>query len=107
MLMLSFCVNQRLPSGPAAIDSGSAPGNENSVMTPAGVIRPMRCASYSVNQRLPSDPVAMLVGEDGNVSIVNSSIAPAGVIRPILLWTGPDNGPRSTNQRLPSGPFVI
>ena len=54
-------VNQRLPSGPAAIPSGapSAVGTENSVSCPVGVIRPIWSAVLSVNQRLPSGPAAI------------------------------------------------
>jgi len=58
-------VNQRAPSGPAAIPKGSplAVGIANSVMTPAVVIFPIfeeeRPERRSVNQRLPSGPAAI------------------------------------------------
>ena len=61
----SYSVNQRLPSGPAAIPAGPLFGvmpAENSVTTPAGVIRPIRFPLYSVNQRLPSGPAAIPAG---------------------------------------------
>ncbi len=56
-----YSVNQRLPSGPAAMYQGLlfAVGMANSVMTPAVVIRPIRLAPCSVNQRLPSGPAAI------------------------------------------------
>ncbi len=61
----SNSVNQRLPSGPAAIPVGRAAGGDaggNSVTTPAGVIRPIRLPENSVNQRLPSGPAAIPCG---------------------------------------------
>ena len=58
-------VNQRLPSGPAAMPSGALLAVvpvENSVTAPAGVIRPIWLPTSSVNQRLPSGPAAMPYG---------------------------------------------
>jgi hypothetical protein len=52
-------VNQRLPSGPVVISKGVAPTMATSVMTPAGVIRPITPKFASVNQRLPSGPVVI------------------------------------------------
>ncbi len=96
-------VNQRLPSGPAAMPSGWLPavGTENSVTAPAVVIRPIRSPSYSVNQRFPSGPAAIPPGLTSGVGRGNSVTTPAVVIRPIRL---PKD---SVNQRLPSGPAVI
>ena len=80
-------MNQRLPSGPAAMPPGalSAVGIGNSVTTPAVVIRPILLPSASVNQRLPSGPAAMPDGRLLAVGIGNSVMTPAVVIRPILL----------------------
>ena len=100
-------VNQRLPSGPAAIPKGSplAVGIANSVMTPAVVIRPIleeeRPERRSVNQRLPSGPTAIASIWALAVGTANSVMTPAVVIRPILLPL------YSVNQRAPSGPAVI
>src|SRR5438093_7741673 len=53
ILLPSPSVNHRVQSGPAAIPNGTLPlvGAGNSVITPAGVIRPILFAS-SVNHRL-------------------------------------------------------
>ena len=61
----SDSVNQRLPSGPAVIPSGSelAVGMGNSVMAwVVGLIIPILLASSSVNQRLPSGPAVIPLG---------------------------------------------
>src|SRR5262245_30358813 len=104
-LLLGRCVNQRLPSGPAVMRVSAVPGvmpAENSVTTPAVVIRPIRLLPVSVNQRLPSGPRVIPTGLLlGVMPAENSVITPAGVIRPIQLL------PFSVNQRLPSGPAVI
>ena len=57
-------VNQRLPSGPAAIPNRPLPAvrTGNSVTTPAVVIRPILLPPPSVNQRLPSGPAAIAGG---------------------------------------------
>ncbi len=56
---------------------------ENSVTTPAGVIRPILPAS-SVNQRLPSGPAAIPCGKlPGVIPAEYSVTVPVGVIRPI------------------------
>src|SRR5262249_55604905 len=68
-------VNQRLPSGPAVISAGALAvvrPAENSVMTPAVVIRPM--AWRSVNQRLPSGPRVIPMGWPLVVGMPNSRI---------------------------------
>src|SRR5579863_6776469 len=57
-------VNQRLPSDPAVILERKvfAEGNENSVILPDAVMRPMDDPPFciiSVNQRLPSGPAVI------------------------------------------------
>ena len=61
ILFLPCSVNQRLPSGPEAMNSGVelAVGTGNSVTAPAVVMRPILLAFCSVNQRAPSGPEAM------------------------------------------------
>jgi len=58
ILLPSASVNQRLPSGPAAMLLGllDEVGSESSVMTPDSVLRPILLPSASVNQMLPSGP---------------------------------------------------
>src|SRR5919109_481977 len=90
-------MNQRLASGPATMPNETFESG-NSVIWPAGVIRPTRAPPSSVNQRLPSGPATMLVGKLLAVGSGNSVTVPAGVIRPIRLVK------LATNQRLPSGP---
>src|SRR4029077_8105360 len=87
ILLPKYSVNQRLPSGPAAISPGKLPdvGIANSVMAPAGVIRPIRLPSRSVNQRLPSGPAVIPPGALRDLGIGNSVMVPLGVIRPIRL----------------------
>ena len=71
-------VNQRLPSGPAVIPSGSAlaVGTANSVMAwVVGLIIPIWLALYSVNQRLPSGPAVIPSGSDLAVGMANSVMA--------------------------------
>src|SRR5579871_6106538 len=63
ILLSLFSVNQRLPSGPAAISSGwLLGGSANSVTAPLGVMRPISLTPTSVNQRLPSGPAVMAPG---------------------------------------------
>src|SRR5215468_2063503 len=104
-ILPAFSPNQRLPSGPAVIRTGWPLGvmpAENSVTTPAGVIRPIRLPLVSVNQRLPSGPAVISAGWLlGVMPAENWVTTPAGVIRPIRLPSA------SVNQRLPSGPRVI
>src|SRR5215471_5456708 len=73
-------VNQRLPSGPVVISSGVLPTlATTSVMTPAGVIRPITLKLASVNQRLPSGPVVIPVTlPPGERPAENSVTTPAG-----------------------------
>ncbi len=80
-------LNQRFPSGPFVIPEGSLPalGSGYSVMTPAGVMRPIRFPKYSVNQRLPSGPFVIPMGPLSAVGIGYSVMTPAGVMRPILF----------------------
>src|SRR5260221_2846211 len=54
-------VNQRLPSGPAAMSFGwlLAVGTGNSVMVPLGLMRPIWLPPCSVNQRLLSGPAVI------------------------------------------------
>ena len=69
-------VNQRLPSGPAAMPKGFAPAvipALNSVTAPAGVIRPIGPAP-SVNQRLPSGPAVMEKGKAPGVMPIANSV---------------------------------
>ena len=100
--------NDVLTGGAVAHDPGifdtllGAMPTENSVITPAGVIRPIRSGNCSVNQRLPSGPAVISAGwPPGVMPAENSVITPAGVIRPIRPARD------SVNQRLPSGPRVI
>src|ERR1700731_3351421 len=67
-------VNQRAPSGPAAIPPDTlAVGGENSVMTPAVVIRPILLLMFSsANQRAPSGPAVIPMGSLLAVGIANS-----------------------------------
>src|SRR5258706_2038892 len=88
----------------AAMPPGIAPalGRAYSVMTPAGVTRPILLLRYSVNQTFPSDawvrPDGMLPG----VGIGNSDNTPVRVlIRAILL---PED---SVIHMFPSAPSVI
>src|SRR5579884_2790004 len=96
-------VNQRLPSGPAAIPSGKlwSVGIANSVTVPEGVMRPILLPLDSVNQRLPSGPLVIPTGSPLAVGIGNAVMLPEGLMRPILLAL------TSVNQRLPSGPATI
>jgi hypothetical protein len=98
-------VNHMFPSGPAAIPHGlriERSPVENSVMSPAVVIRPIFPASDSVNQSTPSGPFAIPVGPAPSLSpSVNSVMLPSGVTRPIRLVA------LSTYQRLLSGPTAM
>src|SRR5262249_39256362 len=80
-------------------------GTVNSVMSPAGVIRPIRPAS-SVNQTLPSGPAVMPAGRLAAVRSVNSWIVtlnpPVPMAARPILFPGP---PR--NQIAPSGPAAM
>src|SRR5439155_905810 len=78
-----------------------AVGTRNSVMAPAGVIRPILLPESSVNQRLPSGPAVMLSGALPVVGTANSVTVPVRVIRPILFPLS------SVNQTFPSWPAVM
>jgi hypothetical protein len=115
---LPVAVNQRLPSGPAVIPPRLplkvAVGRGNSVMTPAGVIRPMMATKLlfptpleAVNHRLPSGPAVMPEGAELPVGRVNSVRVPAGVIRPMAPTELFPLVPEPVNHRLPSGPTVM
>ena len=96
--------NHRLPSGPTVMPKGNAPAVMpalNSVMTPLGVMRPIRLPVSSANHRLPSGPAVMPCAFAPAVSPLNSVTTPSGVMRPIRLPVS------SVNQRLPSGPAVM
>src|SRR5688572_8299257 len=96
-------VNQRFPSGPAVMSVGAPPdGPEpNSVIVPAGVIRPIPGFAGCVNQRLPSGPAAIAVGSLPCVSpaVYSVTVPVAGSRRPIASVA-----PGSVNQIAPSGP---
>ena len=94
---------QILPSGPAANARGpeSAAGIVNSVITPAGVMRPILPPANSPNQILPSLPSAIARGWLFGVGISHSVILPFGVIRAMRL------PPCSENHRLPSLPSAM
>ena len=58
-------VNQRAPSGPATIDTGSDNNEEvKTVSLPLGVIRSIEFSASSVNQTLPSGPDNSRFGPD-------------------------------------------
>src|SRR2546428_256625 len=86
-ILLEHSVNHTLPSGPAAMKAGRlfAVGTGNSVISPAGVIRPIWFALISVNHRFPSEPEAMSSGSLFAVGTGNSIRLPEVLIRPILF----------------------
>src|SRR5436309_7074233 len=106
--MTPWSLNQTLPSEPIAIPLGWAPALKdvevNSVITPAGVMRPIAgTAPLSANQTFPSGPTARRPREIVGLSpAVNMVIVPAVVARPIPGCVVP-----TTNQRFPSGPTAI
>ena len=72
-------MNQRLPSGPTTIESGSecAVGVAYSVMTSVvGLIMPILPAPSSVNQRLPSGPTVIPYGSESVEGVGISLIVP-------------------------------
>ncbi len=77
---------------------------ENSVIAPLGVIRPIAgVVPSSVNHRAPSGPPVMLRGLlSGFSPAVNSVMVPLCVIRPIALVA-----PSTVNHRLPSAPGAM
>ena len=75
ILLPPYSVNQRLPSGPAVIPSGSAAavGSGNSVVAwVVGLIVPILSALDSVNQRLPSGPAVIPTGAAAAVGVGKS-----------------------------------
>src|SRR5436309_3424881 len=85
ILLRVASVNQRLPSGPAAIPSGSLPdvGMAYSLTAPPTVTRPMLLPLHSVNHRLPSRPPTIPPGQlsgAGRGYSVILSVARAGTI---------------------------
>src|SRR5713226_9392752 len=97
--------NHRLWSGPVTIPLGLlSPPSENSVITPAGVIRPTRPVQNSVNQTLPSGPHVM---PSGPTQLASGYLVttPAGLT--FRIQFGPLVGSRATIQILPSGAPVI
>src|SRR4051812_22009593 len=73
----------------------------NSVITPAGVIRPILLAWLSENQRLPSGPSVIRAGWLLAVGTVNSVTVPPGKFNLPILFAD-----CSVNHKLPSGPTV-
>ena len=73
-------VNHRFPSGPVAIDPGSAPAVRlNSVTVPAGVTRTSLSARNRAYHRLPSGPTAIALFWEPLVGAATSVTAPIGV----------------------------
>ena len=103
ILLPASSVNQRFPSGPRAIDCGSAlgVGSAYSETCPAVVILPISFAPGAVNHNAPSLPAAIEVGAAFDSGNGYSVTAPACEIRPI-----PDT-PLSVNHMAPSGPSTI
>src|SRR5207247_64164 len=104
-------VNQRLPSGPVVMAMGwlLATMRGNAVMTPSGVMRPMKLPRRAVNHRLLSGPVVIASGSvilaelPTGLGMANSDAAPVGLMRPILSDVPPVV---LVYQKLPSGPGV-
>src|SRR3954447_22805816 len=103
MLLVVGWVIQSAPSGPVMMSTATACGTGNSVITPAGVIRPTGFALVaSVNQTSPPGPAVMANGEAAGVGVGNSVITPVlGTMRAMRLAVC------SVNQTFPSGPGVI
>ena len=81
--------------------AAGAVGNGNSVMTPAGVMRPIAFCWYSVNHMFPSAPRAIPEGNAPTVGTGNEVVAPDGVMRTIAFAA------YSVIQKLPSEPTAI
>ena len=93
--------NQSAPSGPLVMPIGWLPAaTANSVITPAGVILPMKSATLSVNHRLPSGPLTIWFGRSPP-GTGNSVSVPPVLMRPIARRS------ISVNHKLPSGPVTI
>ena len=96
--------NHRLPSGPATMPSGPAPGvlSANSVIAPAVVMRPILLPAFSQNQNAPSGPGMMPIGLAFGVGVSNSVKRPlSGSSRPIF------DVPLSQNHSWRSGPYTM
>lgn len=93
--MRSLAESAAMPASPAELV-----GTENSVTTPAGVMRAILLAAVCRNQRLLSGPNVIASGDERSVGMANSVIVPEVVIRPILFacWV---------NHRAPSGPLAM
>src|SRR3954452_11541839 len=91
ILLLSDSVNQRAPSFPSVIPSANCPvfplaSIGNSVMLPLVSIRPILPTNCSVNQSALSEGTEVMPqGAEPRVGVLNSVIAPDGLILPILL----------------------
>src|SRR5437879_5439520 len=92
-----------LPSTPTAKPKGLFPLIGKCVITPAGVMRPIR--SVSLNHRLPSGPTTMLVGaRSGPEPPSGNSVTCPAVVILAMAEPGPAD---STIHRLWSGPVTI
>src|SRR2546428_12814569 len=80
-------VNQRLPSGPAAISLRKL-GTGNSVMVPLGLMRPILLAVCSVYERLPSGPSVMPVGGLPAAGTESVGRGQSGLVRLRLMRPG-------------------
>src|SRR5262249_38205964 len=102
--------NQRLPSGPAMIGAPTS-ATGNSVMSPVGVILPIKPSSPptslsgKMNQRFPSGPAVMPPGPTRAPGTRNRRLSPLGVI--LSIMGSASRVKSSVNQRLPSGPAAI
>lgn len=99
MRLPAVSANQTASSGPAVMPCAS-PGDDGiakCVMTPAGVIRPIR--ENSVNQTFPSGPAPIPWRRAPSGGFEDSLMTPAVVIRPICEI--------SVNHRLRSGPAAM
>ena len=76
-------------------------GMENSVITPAVVMRPILFFEVSVNHIAPSGPLVIPSGNAATVGSAYSVTVPLVVVRPTLLMLF------SVNHNAPSGPLAI
>src|SRR4029077_626414 len=116
MALWVYSVNQRLPSGPAAMPAGVAPNGGQldgvqmplviSVTTPATVTCAILLPRSSVNHRLPSDHAVMKVGSAKSLMPKLYSVTTPSVVI-CATWLMPKLMLCSVNQRLPSGPAAI
>jgi hypothetical protein len=105
--------NHSVPFAPAAIETGSSLAlmpSENSVTTPAGVMRAILCACDSVTQTLPSGPVAIPVGLPFELSPSWNSVTSPAVVMRVTVAPSDSVNQRSLShsaQRSLAGPVVI